>query len=151
MVGFCHRQIPTLFITDKFPPGWVFVVVGMCWVTIIINKNNISSVIVFGIAIAIVIITIITIIIKIYDRKDFPCNENPCPLPEQFMWSEWSECTARSKSPSKKSSNKSLDKYHKRLIITKNVRQGQNNHQQRKIHAGLEIMITKTSLTEQNY
>ena len=36
MVGFCHQQIPTLFITDKFPPWWVFVMVGMCWKAIII-------------------------------------------------------------------------------------------------------------------
>ena len=36
MVGFCHRHIPTIFITDKFPPWWVFVMVGICWVTIII-------------------------------------------------------------------------------------------------------------------
>merc|ERR1719222_700926 len=33
--------------------------------------------------------------LEITTRKDFPCNENPCQLPEQFMWSEWSECTAR--------------------------------------------------------
>ena len=31
MVGFCHRHIPTIFITDKFPPWWDFVMVGMCW------------------------------------------------------------------------------------------------------------------------
>ena len=36
MVGFCHRHIPTIFITDKFPPWWVFVMVGICWVTILI-------------------------------------------------------------------------------------------------------------------
>ena len=30
MVGFCHRHIPTIFITDKFPPWWVFVMVGIC-------------------------------------------------------------------------------------------------------------------------
>ena len=27
--------------------------------------------------------------------QDSPCNENPCPLPNNFMWSEWSECSAR--------------------------------------------------------
>ena len=40
MVGFCHRHIPTIFITDKFPPWWVFVMVGICWVTIIIIIMN---------------------------------------------------------------------------------------------------------------
>ena len=24
-----------------------------------------------------------------------PCNINPCPLPVEFMWSEWSDCSAR--------------------------------------------------------
>jgi len=33
--------------------------------------------------------------LTITDRQDFPCNENPCGLPEQFMWSEWSECSHR--------------------------------------------------------
>lgn len=28
-------------------------------------------------------------------RKDSACNENPCPLPNNFKWSEWSECSAR--------------------------------------------------------
>merc|ERR1719195_1652464 len=27
--------------------------------------------------------------------RDLPCNEDPCPLPNNFMWSEWSECSAR--------------------------------------------------------
>ena len=35
MVGFCHWQIPTIIITDKIPPWWDFVMVGMCWVTMI--------------------------------------------------------------------------------------------------------------------
>ena len=49
------------------------------------------------ITIIVIIIITITIIVNIqfHDRKDFPCNENPCPLPTEFMWSEWSECTAR--------------------------------------------------------
>jgi len=33
--------------------------------------------------------------VKISGQKDFPCNENPCPLPNEFMWSEWSECSTR--------------------------------------------------------
>jgi len=33
--------------------------------------------------------------IPIRGRKDFPCNEHPCPLPTEFMWSEWSECSTR--------------------------------------------------------
>ena len=28
-------------------------------------------------------------------EEHFPCNTNPCALPTEFMWSEWSECTAR--------------------------------------------------------
>eukprot|EP00088_Acartia_fossae_P045907 TRINITY_DN49509_c0_g1_i1.p1 TRINITY_DN49509_c0_g1~~TRINITY_DN49509_c0_g1_i1.p1 ORF type:complete len:120 (-),score=10.24 TRINITY_DN49509_c0_g1_i1:1-360(-) len=24
-----------------------------------------------------------------------PCNTNPCPLPIEFLWSEWTDCTAR--------------------------------------------------------
>ena len=28
-------------------------------------------------------------------QQDFPCNEQPCPLPVEFQWSEWSECSAR--------------------------------------------------------
>ena len=48
MVGFCHWQIPTITITDKNPPWWEFVMVGICWVTIIIiiniNINIISRV-----------------------------------------------------------------------------------------------------------
>ena len=31
----------------------------------------------------------------IQTRIDSPCNENPCPLTNDFMWSEWSECSAR--------------------------------------------------------
>jgi len=33
--------------------------------------------------------------VEIRGEKNFPCNENPCPLPNEFMWSEWSECSAR--------------------------------------------------------
>lgn len=33
--------------------------------------------------------------VEIRGQKDFPCNENPCPLPNEFMWSEWSECSSR--------------------------------------------------------
>jgi len=29
------------------------------------------------------------------DTDSTPCNTNPCPLPVEFMWSEWSECSAR--------------------------------------------------------
>ena len=36
MVGFCHWHIPTFIITDIFPPWWDFVMVGICWVTIMI-------------------------------------------------------------------------------------------------------------------
>ena len=36
MVGFWHWHIPTFIITDIFPPRWDFVIVGICWVTIII-------------------------------------------------------------------------------------------------------------------
>ena len=32
---------------------------------------------------------------QIEGMRDSPCNENPCPLPNNFMWSEWSECSAR--------------------------------------------------------
>ena len=46
MVGFCHRRIPTLFITDKFPPWWVFVMVGICWVTMIIMNIILSIMII---------------------------------------------------------------------------------------------------------
>ena len=35
MVGFCHWHIPTFIITDISPPWWDFVMVGMCWVTMI--------------------------------------------------------------------------------------------------------------------
>ena len=42
MVGFWHWHIPTFIITDIFPPWWDFVMVGICWVTIIIivYKNH---------------------------------------------------------------------------------------------------------------
>ena len=66
MVGFYHWQIPTLFITDKFPPWWGFVMVGMCWVTtIIIIIAIITITIIIIIIIAIIIIAIIIIIITI--------------------------------------------------------------------------------------
>ena len=35
MVGFWHWHIPTFIITDISPPWWDFVMVGMCWVTMI--------------------------------------------------------------------------------------------------------------------
>ena len=36
MVGFWHWHIPTFIITDNSPPWWDFVMVGICWVTIVI-------------------------------------------------------------------------------------------------------------------
>ena len=35
MILFCHWQIPTTIIRDKIPPGWFYVMVGMCIVIII--------------------------------------------------------------------------------------------------------------------
>ena len=35
MVRFWHWHIPTFIITDISPPWWDFVMVGICWVTII--------------------------------------------------------------------------------------------------------------------
>ena len=42
MVGFCHWHIPTFIIADISPPWWDFVMVGMCWVTIIINATKLE-------------------------------------------------------------------------------------------------------------
>ena len=39
MVGFCHWHIPTFIITDIFPPWWDFVMVGICWVTMMMMMN----------------------------------------------------------------------------------------------------------------
>ena len=36
MVGFWHWHIPTFIITDISPPWWDFVMVGICWVSMVI-------------------------------------------------------------------------------------------------------------------
>ena len=42
MVGFCH--FPTFIITDISPSWWDFVMVGICWVTIMMKtKVNIGA------------------------------------------------------------------------------------------------------------
>ena len=45
MVGFWHWHIPTFIITDISPPWWDFVMVGICWVTIIMIVMIIVSMI----------------------------------------------------------------------------------------------------------
>ena len=57
MVDFWHWHIPTFIITDISPPWWDFVMVGICWVTVIVIEMRIVMMIAMVMATVVVMMT----------------------------------------------------------------------------------------------